>query len=395
MAIAGGIIIAESASRCFYSAAGMLRFLARLSGRRRHVRRNCGIVPGGVNFVADKKKEKKKINKYNNADYNKLMIDQDSSITDDTIDNVRHQYLRYRCNIESDDTRKKFIDGVHNKRTIEESHERINEACDSSTKTTTANKRDRFQDDSNQILIKTAEYSYQHHHDSTAKSNEVSRFRRRFTIPSYLATLLVISYTLFGIADACSSRSTPKPRPPTPTPRPNITFHTYTCPHDYAEWYCLNGATCFTVKIQESLLYNCVCALGFVGQRCEFKELDGSYMTSKRHIMLETASIAGGATIAVFLVVIICVSAYIHCKRKQKELRMSTDVDTVDGSVRDPELRPFCKRSSHVGFKAKNQHYAPAMGLPIEQTRMSGWIDYSQVEMTRLASINEAKRSSQ
>lgn len=37
--------------------------------------------------------------------------------------------------------------------------------------------------------------------------------------------------------------------------------------------------------------------------------------------MLETASIAGGATIAVFLVVIICIAAYIHCKRKQKELR--------------------------------------------------------------------------
>ncbi|KAF7990654.1 hypothetical protein HCN44_000459 [Aphidius gifuensis] len=393
MAIAGGIISAE---RCLYSAAGMLRFLARLSGRRRHVRSNCGIVPGGVNFVAHKKKEKKKINEYNNADCNKMMIVQDSTITDDTIDDVRHHYLSYRCNIECDDIRKEFIDDVDNKRTIEESYERINGACDlSSTKTTTTNERDKCQNDSNETSIKTAKYSYQHHHDSTTKSNEVSRFRRRFTIPSYLATLLVISYTLFGIADACSSRSTPKPRPPTPTPRPNITFHMYTCPHDYAEWYCLNGATCFTVKIQESLLYNCLCASGFVGQRCEFKDLDGSYMTSKRHVMLETASIAGGATIAVFLVVIICVSAYIHCKRKQKELQMSSDVDTVDGPGRDPELRPFCKRSSLIGFKAKNQNCSPAMCLPIEQTRMSGWIDYSQVEMTRLASINEAKRSSQ
>ena len=63
-------------------------------------------------------------------------------------------------------------------------------------------------------------------------------------------------FVLF-FTEACSSRSTPKPRPPSPTARPNITFHTYACPPAYAKWYCLNGATCFTVKIGESLLYNC------------------------------------------------------------------------------------------------------------------------------------------
>nr|CAD7396069.1 unnamed protein product [Timema cristinae] len=62
---------------------------------------------------------------------------------------------------------------------------------------------------------------------------------------------------LGGWREACSSRSTPKPRPPSPTARPNITFHTYACPPAYAKWYCLNEATCFTVKIGESLLYNC------------------------------------------------------------------------------------------------------------------------------------------
>ena len=39
--------------------------------------------------------------------------------------------------------------------------------------------------------------------------------------------------------------------------RPNITFQTYACPPAYAAWYCLNGATCFTVKIGSSILYNC------------------------------------------------------------------------------------------------------------------------------------------
>lgn len=73
-----------------------------------------------------------------------------------------------------------------------------------------------------------------------------------------LVILWMINFEWFLLTDACSSRSTPKPRPPTPTPRPNITFHMYTCPPDYAEWYCLNGATCFTVKIVDSLLYNCL-----------------------------------------------------------------------------------------------------------------------------------------
>ncbi|XP_022191270.1 protein gurken-like isoform X2 [Nilaparvata lugens] len=137
--------------------------------------------------------------------------------------------------------------------------------------------------------------------------------------------------------DACSSRSTPKPRPPAPTARPNVTFHTYACPPAYATWYCLNGATCFTVKIAESLLYNCECANGYMGQRCEFKDLEGSYLPSRQRV----ASIASGATIAVFLVVIVCASLYI---RYQRRLKLSRATSCVDGGGdlerRDPFSRP-------------------------------------------------------
>ncbi|KAG8040344.1 hypothetical protein G9C98_000915 [Cotesia typhae] len=108
-------------------------------------------------------------------------------------------------------------------------------------------------------------------------------------------------------------------------------------------------------------------------------------------MMLETASIAGGATIAVFLVVIICIAAYIHCKRKQKELRARSGTDTVDGVSRDPELRPFSRNRSIAKIMAKNQHFSPIMFPSIEQTRMPSW----NVELTRLASVNEGKRSSQ
>ncbi|KAG5891081.1 hypothetical protein JTB14_028284 [Gonioctena quinquepunctata] len=139
------------------------------------------------------------------------------------------------------------------------------------------------------------------------------------------------------VKNACSSRTTPKPRPPAPTPRPNITFHTYECPPAYAAWYCLNGATCFTVKIGDSLLYNCECAESYMGPRCEFKDLDGSYLPSQRRFMLETASIAGGATIAVFSVVILCVVVYLHYKRRAKAARTATDcVDSRTAPVNPP-----------------------------------------------------------
>ncbi|KAH7646171.1 hypothetical protein HUG17_1709 [Dermatophagoides farinae] len=104
--------------------------------------------------------------------------------------------------------------------------------------------------------------------------------------------------------------STPKPRPPAPTTRPNITFQTYACPEAYAKWYCLNGATCFSVRIGESILYNCECANGYMGQRCEFKDLEGSYpgMPSRESKILE-AGIAGGViTVSIVFVFVILLS---------------------------------------------------------------------------------------
>ncbi|XP_037036392.1 protein spitz-like [Bradysia coprophila] len=164
---------------------------------------------------------------------------------------------------------------------------------------------------------------------------------------SYASVFLLL--TFLGSTDACSSRTTPKPRPPTPTPRPNITFHTYKCPPAYAAWYCLNDATCFTVKIGDSLLYNCECADGYMGPRCEYKDLDGSYLPTRPRVMLETASIASGATLALFLVLILCLVFYVRWHQAHKKDRLAREengngVDTVDGlhTVRsDQPLRPF------------------------------------------------------
>jgi len=136
--------------------------------------------------------------------------------------------------------------------------------------------------------------------------------------------LLLVLVALLSSADACSSRSTPKPRPPSPTMRPNITFQTYACPPAYAAWYCLNGATCFTVKIGQSILYNCECADGFMGQRCEFKDLDGTYLSSSERLRM-AASVRNAGSSVTFGVIVIIVGTAIGAvvfTRKRNRARM-------------------------------------------------------------------------
>ena len=129
---------------------------------------------------------------------------------------------------------------------------------------------------------------------------------------------------LLRFTESCSSRSTPKPRipstlQPSTTTRPNITFQTYACPEAYAKWYCLNGATCFSVRIGESILYNCECAHGYMGQRCEFKDLDGSYMPSREKFTIKMANIAGFFTLTMILFVYL--SILIIKSQRDKERR--------------------------------------------------------------------------
>ncbi|XP_026333076.1 pro-epidermal growth factor-like [Hyposmocoma kahamanoa] len=134
---------------------------------------------------------------------------------------------------------------------------------------------------------------------------------------------------LVGPANACSSSISKRParvarpaagRPPQPQPQPrlNVTFPTFKCEPDYSEYYCLNGGVCFTVIISDSPIYNCECRSGFVGQRCEFKDLDNSYVLTSRQLMMETASIAGGATVAVFLAILVCFGAWVRLHRRGK-----------------------------------------------------------------------------
>jgi len=128
--------------------------------------------------------------------------------------------------------------------------------------------------------------------------------------------------------------------------RPNITFQTYSCPPTYATYYCLNGATCFTIKIAESILYNCECTEGYMGQRCEYKDLEGSYLPLREKILLERASIAGGATVAVILVVILSIIFYSYVRQRRKEHRLSSVEVTVEKLERRGRSGASCSNCS-------------------------------------------------
>jgi len=125
--------------------------------------------------------------------------------------------------------------------------------------------------------------------------------------------LLLLPQFMTTTTEACSSRSTPKPRLPpnqsssTTVVRPNITIQTFTCPPEYNELYCLNGANCFTIKIGPNILYNCECSDGYMGQRCEFKDLDGSYIPSRRRELLEQAGITSTVVILILFIIFLIV----------------------------------------------------------------------------------------
>lgn len=134
---------------------------------------------------------------------------------------------------------------------------------------------------------------------------------------------LTVCWALAAVAAACSSSISKRPsrpaRPrvePAPSPRLNVSFPTFQCEPQYSEFYCLNGGACFTVVISESPIYNCECRAGFVGQRCEYKDLDDSYVLTSRQLMMETAGIAGGAAVAVFLALLVCFGAWLRLRRK-------------------------------------------------------------------------------
>lgn len=95
-----------------------------------------------------------------------------------------------------------------------------------------------------------------------------------------------------------------------------------------------------------------------MGQRCEFKDLEGSYLASRQQVMIETASIAGGVTLLIIILVVVSVAVYVHYKKRRKEqMHPVTPVSQTykpfsafresDGSVEDRTININDPESGH------------------------------------------------
>uniref|UniRef100_A0A182Q0E8 EGF-like domain-containing protein n=1 Tax=Anopheles farauti TaxID=69004 RepID=A0A182Q0E8_9DIPT len=83
------------------------------------------------------------------------------------------------------------------------------------------------------------------------------------------------------------------------------------CTQLFEENYCLNGGKCYNFTIANSTMPTCECADGFMGERCESKYLDGTYLSMRKpKIHIETASMYYGAFLA--MMVVLAVFYYLH-----------------------------------------------------------------------------------
>ncbi|KAH8318984.1 hypothetical protein KR067_001995 [Drosophila pandora] len=185
-----------------------------------------------------------------------------------------------------------------------------------------------------------------------------------------LAVVIVNCLAYPRLGEACSSRTVPKPRPsisssmsgtalpPTQAPatistttmrtttttaRPNITFPTYKCPETFDAWYCLNDAHCFAVKIADLPVYSCECAIGFMGQRCEYKEIDNTYLPKRPRPMLEKASIASGAMCALVFMLFVCLAFYLRFE--QRAAKKAFELEQEQLEYEDDEEQCECCRN--------------------------------------------------
>lgn len=73
------------------------------------------------------------------------------------------------------------------------------------------------------------------------------------------------------------------------------------CAADMGAVYCLNGGSCFNYTIGNYTLPSCVCAVGFMGERCDRKYTNRSYGSKQLYI---GAHFLGARTIGYFVQII-------------------------------------------------------------------------------------------
>lgn len=122
------------------------------------------------------------------------------------------------------------------------------------------------------------------------------------------------------------------------------------CSQLFEENYCLNGGKCHNFTIANSTMPTCECADGFMGERCESKYLDGTYLSMRKpKIHIETASVYYGAFLAlmVLLVVFYYLHLFKHCRRNKNRLEQQQQQQQLD--QQEQQLVPPSPRREQLG----------------------------------------------
>ncbi|KAL1398467.1 hypothetical protein pipiens_008941 [Culex pipiens pipiens] len=122
------------------------------------------------------------------------------------------------------------------------------------------------------------------------------------------------TFTLITTKTAIVTGSGPTSTQPNQPPQPNKDqlMRMGKCSLLFEENYCLNGGKCYNFTIANSTMPTCECADGFMGERCESKYLDGTYLSMRKSkIHIETASIYYGAFLA--LIAVLVLLYFLHC----------------------------------------------------------------------------------
>uniref|UniRef100_A0A1Q3EW24 EGF-like domain-containing protein n=1 Tax=Culex tarsalis TaxID=7177 RepID=A0A1Q3EW24_CULTA len=115
-----------------------------------------------------------------------------------------------------------------------------------------------------------------------------------------------------GTSSSSSSSDQRQQQPPAQQPNKDQLMRMGKCSLLFEENYCLNGGKCYNFTIANSTMPTCECADGFMGERCESKYLDGTYLSMRKSkIHIETASIYYGAFLA--LIAVLVLLYFLHC----------------------------------------------------------------------------------
>ncbi|XP_039440162.1 protein spitz-like [Culex pipiens pallens] len=115
-----------------------------------------------------------------------------------------------------------------------------------------------------------------------------------------------------GPGGTTSSSSSDQRQNQPPQPNKDQLMRMGKCSLLFEENYCLNGGKCYNFTIANSTMPTCECADGFMGERCESKYLDGTYLSMRKSkIHIETASIYYGAFLA--LIAVLVLLYFLHC----------------------------------------------------------------------------------